>query len=1249
MKLYPSLSILLIFFSTVLVGQNNYQKAWQLLESTNYQEAEKLLLEASQDPKTQVDANASLILLSSINGKFDLAHKYFLNAFNNSNAPFSYLYALWFNDAALGEYGKKNKNQLALMQKILNDPNANGSIQTAIHYMHSHHYTRHNDFKNSKKEVAKLGGLKNWQYVGPFNNSMGSGFHKDQEPIYYAKNDKEFKSKDNAPIKWFSPPSPEPESWIHTGYYITESVATNYAQTFVEATEDLEAILAVGATGSLKVWVNDKLIISEAEERRTELDTYKAKCKLKKGFNRILVQLNFYEFSMPNFMVRIIDENYKDVPNLKTSNSYQPYIKDESTDKVESIPLFAEEYFKNRIAQEPNNFINHILLCKTYLRNHKIFEAKHIINEALAQAPNNILLRIALIECYVKDASNTELLTEAEWIKTTFPNSFFALAMLRSQLIMEENYSEALQVLNKQIKLYGETENTMDGQINLARYQNQQEQVLQLISEAYKKYPNEFTFVVYQYRIEKELNKDRKKAIKVLEKFSKDNFQHKASLQLVTDYMEIGQHEKALELLITLSENFPHDVPSLSEIMLFYYLGQEPDKALKYALQTLELAPYSYGLWTDLGQVYEQKGEHDKAIDAFKTSLVFNPNQYDIRQKLYEMENKEPIVKLLPQEDEYQQIAEEVTSAEDKMHDWYYIFKKRNYIIYPKGASEEHSSLAIKINNEHGIDYWKDVNIPYNEYTQRLVIESAEIIKSSGAKVHAERNESVLVFTNLEINDVIYVKYRLENYQSGKFAQYFWDKHSLNSFVPIKYNRYCLLVPKGFQFDQKILNTEVAPQKQEFKNFTQFIWEGKDLEAIESEPLMPYFSDIGINLHLSNVSNWGEIASWYNDLSLPQAKMSYELEALYQNLFDQGKDYSDEQKARIIYDYIVKNIQYSSISFRQSGYVPQKANKTYTTKLGDCKDVATLFVTLARKAGLKANLVLINTRDNGKKDVILPSLNFNHCIVKVELAGQARFLELTNTHNPFGSLPPSLWGSAILEIVNENYTDVKLNYLTPNTKTPDKIHRSKVVQVSETDLKIDVKSTRIGYSTASHRQTYSGLDYKKQLKGMKEAVGYGFKNPIELHKVTFDDLEQLSDSLNYSYQYTVKNEIINIGEMNTFKIPFSDLVITPDKFGDTSRQYPIDYWQFEVENEYTDELTIVLPEGKQFIEVPKNIETQYKQLKYQLTFQQIAPNKIKIVKRFVADRKLFEASEFKELKKFFEQVIKTENSYLAFK
>ncbi|BDS11885.1 DUF3857 domain-containing protein [Aureispira anguillae] len=1242
--------LVLVFLAPNLIFANDYQKAWEAISNKDLKTAKKLLETAQKDPQYAVDAGLTLVLLESFEGHTESVSTSFSQFYNKTDNPNPYLYALWFYEGFVGEYGKKSKEQLKLLKRIQKDDNCNGTIKAASFYSEGMHYLKSNDFKNAKKRYAGIGGLRAWQFVGPFENTLGSGFDKQHAPINKPEQTAQFTSKGNYPIKWFTPPHIAPESWIFIRQHMNEYDAIVYAQTFVESDSDQEAYICAGLNGSMKLWVNDQLVVRQEKEVVTEMDTYNNKIQLKKGVNRILVQIGFSGNSA-NFMVRITDKNYQPIPNLKESVVYKNYPKVGGDISAKAMSLFSEDYFEAKIKEDPKNPINYILLSKAYTRAAKENQARATIDKGLALYPDNVLLRSQLINTYLVLENRTGVLKEIDWIKQNLPNNYYPLSVEVSELLQDEKYNEAEAVLKKIIEVYGENEFTYLNAIKLAKAQGETERLLSLIKESYKTYPENSTFVALQYQVEKERGKNASKVIQILEKYCEKTYDYQMAAGLIEEYKNQGNAEAIMNLLTKLQEGFPYETSFMRELALFHYLIQRYDRAIKYMSDAIDQGPYRADVWNGMGIIYEQKGETEKALEAYEKSLVYNTNQYDLRHKVNKLKNKAELTQYLPIEDEYEAIKNTVVTEDKKGRDWYYIFYKEDIILFPKGACEEYHSMSAKIVSKQGIDDWKSIRLPYDSYRQSIVIEHAEVIKDGGQKLDAERNRNVLVFTDLEVGDVVYIKYKIQNYTYGRFAQDFWDKYTFNAFVHTDYSQYCLLVPKGLEFEYHMQNSDLKPKIEEKGDYIRYLWSAKDLAPLESETWMPTINDVGMNLHISTIKDWKAVADWYSAISNTQAKIDFDLEELLKEILPKGiTAYSELEKSKLIYNYIVKNINYSSIPFRQSAYVPQKPGKTFQTKLGDCKDVSTLFATLGRKAGLDINLVLVDTRDNGAQDLILPSLNFNHCIAKLNLPDGARYLELTNANLPFGAVPGSLLDAMILDIpqdMNNLSETPKLVALKDVIRTPNEIHRYKEVSVEGKDLKIVAKTTRVGTTTSYTRNTYLDLDKKRQRDNMTEAINSSFNNPVELEALSFEKLDELNDSLNYNYTYKVKNEVISIGDMQTFKIPFADLTISPEVFAKNERTHPIDY---HIERDLQDEeMTVIIGKDQTFVEIPKNVSLECKGLKFELSYEKVAENKLLVRKSFSTVRKQFGTEDYEALKTFFNKIITLEGQFLAFK
>jgi hypothetical protein len=358
------------------------------------------------------------------------------------------------------------------------------------------------------------------------------------------------------------------------------------------------------------------------------------------------------------------------------------------------------------------------------------------------------------------------------------------------------------------------------------------------------------------------------------------------------------------------------------------------------------------------------------------------------------------------------------------------------------------------------------------------------------------------------------------------------------------------------------------------------------------------------------------------------------------------------EKAKIIYEYIESNIRYSSVSFRQSAFVPQRASATLTTRLGDCKDLSNLFVTLAKMAGINAEMVLVDTRDNGQKDILLPSVEFNHCIAKAVLDNKNYYIELTDNYLPFTSLPNTLNGALALEIpaksLNEKTGLIKLR---PTNKIKDVIKRViNITPAADGDLNISVNTIKYGAFSSSVREVFGNLDNEKQKQEMEKNIAGSYKNNVHVGVIKFQNLKKLNDSVSFSYDYKVKNEIAEIGSMNTFKIIYPDIVASLDNFSSDKRDYPIEYWRYENADAYETTVTINAPAGMKFVELPKSETLSFKGLKYSLQYTLKTPDKLIIHRQFSDGREQqISPEDYAAFRAFFEKIVKAEQKFIAYK
>ncbi len=1242
--------LLLLSISIASHAQKKYDQVWAALNSNDHSKAQTYIQET--DGEKRADSYITQIYLKSYSGK-QMQITDFDNAFYDQvSNPYPYIYALWFNDALLGQYGKKRyTHQLKLIDKILADPNAHGTLVASSHYQKGHHYSFSSNFEQANKEFAQVGNLRNWQYVGPFENLSHSGFYKNYGPLEHPDGKAEFVSSTNAKVKWFSPTVEIQDGWNPVIFQFNKQTAVVYAQTFINSSKDQDVLCNAGTVGAIKVWINDAPILSEYTERTTEMDTYTAKCKLQKGVNRVLVQLSFTNVSYANFSVRITDENFRAIPGITGSNIYKPYAKAITATTVATpVEHFAESFFQDKIEREPSNLVNYLLLADVYMRNKKTLEARNLLETALQQEPNNNLLRRKLIEILEKENNRSVLLEEVAKLRKSDPTSLVALDTDIQNAMSNERLTEAREKLTQRQALYGDDFTTLGYELNFLMREKKINDFVAMAEQNSKKYEDSPPMARIMYAIHKEVRRDVAGAIKVYEDFLKTNFNDGINREYIKALQENGQADKSLERRKFIAEAFPYDPGLFSEMATYHSTAKEYSLAEENVMKALQRSPYNEYYWEQLGDIKRDQNKSSESIDAYNKSLLFDPNQYDVINKLRILKGRSESYQLVPAVN-----VDEVISldkpAEAIISDrgYYVILDEKSAIMHPGGAVEEYTTYIVRVTNENGINEFKESTIGYGR-GQNLLIEQSEVVKTSGAKIKGDRNDNSIVFTNLEAGDVIVFRYRIQNFHYGRFGRDFNDQHFFEKDVYIAKSKFTLLAPPAQKINYVFTNSTAKPVVSNVEDLKQYSWEVVKQAPLKEESYMPAWVDVVPVLHVSTIAQWNDIARWYADMINNSSEESYELTTVFEKIFpkDENSALSQFEKARRIYNFIQQNIRYSHVSFRQSAYLPQTATITLSSRLGDCKDLSNLFMTLCRMAKIESRMVLVDTRENGMRDMILPSLNFNHCIAKASLDGKEYYVELTDNYLPFTSLPNNLPNALILEIPKKGETQtVELKPLIAPTKTKDITKANINLRLDGSDLVVSVASSKYGNLTSGVRSSYLNTPYEKQFKLLEEACAPTYKNVI-MDTVSFSDLSILEDSLTMWYTFRLKDEIMEIGSLRTFKLPFIDVVATLNKFSANTRIYPLDYNDYENTDTYDTRITVEIPSGKKLVEKPADESFSFGKMMYSLSYKFTSDGKLEIVRQFTSDRKEIPAKDYMDFRSFVEKIVKAEQKMIAF-
>ncbi len=1217
--------------------------AWKAFDTNNFAGAEQKFKNAIDAAPNNSRAYMGLSLLYELQQRYAESWEMFRMAlrFEKNPAPF------WFSQWTTLKIDRNKRNPktgiIDSLEHYAKLGEASGILQPMAHEVLGDIYQRRGQFEKAREHYAQQNAIENWIICGPFENISAAGFNTVYLPEREFEPQRIYEGKNAVPVKWYVPPVIKPDKWLDFQAYFSDRQALFYANSFVYSPIKQSAIIRVGTSGSLKVFLNDAEVLRDSLEQNNDLDTYLAATELQQGWNRLLVKVGYSELDRCNFMARITDDKGSPLQNIKFSTEPQKYSK-ELQNKARFIENFSEAYFKRQIELFPEQYENYFLLADAYLRNDKAVEAELTMRKAQKLLPNCGLVYHYLLQAYSRGRKRDEAATTYEKMYSLSKDLTDGIQYKFNQYLDNEDFDRAEEELLRLEKLLPGSEDAYSMRIDFYSKKKLTEKVIQTASEAYSSFPTVWRFANLAATIDYQKTRKRDGAIEIYRKFLAENYDEGVMSNLAATYLDdskVKEWEQTYRKMLQTSPASPGYYYQISKV---YGQLQKYDSSANNAQKALSFCPSCSVYWSKLGEAYRSGKRIEQAKDAYKNALVYNATDYDSRQVLRELEGKpsvftlfkqnniDSLVKNAPAADAYPESAASL------------VLESSNRVVYERGASETSQETLIRVFNDRGIDLFKEYSIPYNSYAQTMIIEKAVTIKPDGTEIRADISRNQCVFKSLAKNDFIYLKWRIRNFNSGKLGQHFWDSYYFNRFMPTLNTRYSLLIPQDMNFTYKGQNDAPEPEVRNADGTNKmYEWTSKNEAALGYEADMPNLDEVGKILRISSIPNWKYLVDWYKEVALTKTQSSYEIKEKVDELFSSKVNATTEDKIRTIYDYITENIRYSMVSFRQSALVPQKARDVLVNRIGDCKDVSTLGIAMLNEVGVKANFVLVNSGNEERIGDIPPSIAFNHCIVQAETKSGPIYLDFTANNFPAATVPGADRDAFSL-VINDNSANPIT--LPKNQIAPPAISvRAKMTLFDDNRALIENSTTTVGNPTALLRVRYRGKPQKDRDKILQSLLSSEFPN-VRLINFVIGPLDDLAPSVTFSYVCEAPNYLTDAGDYKLVKIPWQNPLRADDALSYEKRSYPIK--NISSVDTVSEEIEIILPNGYTPVDLPAPSRISSGAGDYSLEFS-LKGNTLKAKRRYVYMSSYVSVDEYERYKKFYNRIVKDDSRQILLK
>jgi transglutaminase-like putative cysteine protease len=455
---------------------------------------------------------------------------------------------------------------------------------------------------------------------------------------------------------------------------------------------------------------------------------------------------------------------------------------------------------------------------------------------------------------------------------------------------------------------------------------------------------------------------------------------------------------------------------------------------------------------------------------------------------------------------------------------------------------------------------------------------------------------------------------------------------------------------------EAIQPAEVAPN--------HFRWEIKDIPPIDltDTPLAPSWSALAGRMSVHFAANpipegdalWASIGNWYQGLASPRTETATDIAVFSRSLGGDSTDFM----ARIakVADYMQEKIRYVGIEIGVGNLQPHSAEDVFKNQYGDCKDKATLLISMLDSLGIRATWVLVDTH-RGFIDPGTPSIFGNHAIAAIEIpkgydnprleavvtarTGKRYLIfDPTNEYVPIGQLPVYLQGGYGVLVAGLDSQVIELPVLKPDLDVTD---RSAKFDLSEDGtLKGDVTVTHSGPSSWNLRYRLTMSSDKERRENLEQSLRSDFST-FTLNSEDFKNVRNLDQQLVTQYDVTAPSYAKTAGSLLLVRprIVGSD----SEALNDKPRVYPIN---FESLGTWRDSFDVKIPDGYTVDEVPDPVSVDVGFATYHSEVK-AAGDTLHYSREYVLKKLALAPDQYGELKNLEDKITTDENSTAVLK
>lgn len=1013
----------------------------------------------------------------------------------------------------------EDPNQVeAALAAIASDPAVKPPLRVYASVLEAYGRRRRGDITGAQTRIAALGFVDRWMVLGPFDNENRPGLSEEvvperelAEPVVL---DRSYEGKERG-VRWRVAPDVHPWGWLDLGAMMNpHRHVCALASTFVRSERPRWLTLWVGGTGAFKVYWDTDVVLEDATYRQLDADRFAVPVFLAEGTHRITVKACGRD-TPPTLALRVAEADGS--PAEVTIEATQEASTAAARRAKKGNPATAggkptvrgpvqafEALLRDDDAASMELFARYLMV--TGGDGHAEHRARDLASRAAELQPT---VQRLLLAGELAENRNTRRpwIDQAVAAASTDDEKIRAWRAQANLVRSGINWREAIPIYDRILQLAPNDIPAMLGKTDLYVEAGLSRTALEKVEQLAAAHPRSVAVLRALAGQLRALGRDTD-AVEVEARYAMLRFDDtgyiKDKLDVAVARRDRAEAERWAERLLALepASSWAHGIVAEAR-----RAGGDTPAAIATYQAMLAIAPNDVTTLQALANLFGQLDRRDEQLATLKRILRLRPQAKGVRAYVEHMEpdsrqsdeayawKPEQFLakRVIPDGKEEQRTLRELTVT----------------TVFDNGLASRFHQVVFQPLNDEAAAQARQFAFSYHADRQVVQLRAAKVHRRDGRVDEAiETGEAPIAdpsinmytlqrsfyvqFPRVEAGDVVELSYRIDdvslrNDRSDYFGEvtYLQGRHIVDSV------EYVLIAPK----DKKLFIHATLPSLKREETVEDqrkiYRFSATNVQAINGEPGMPPASEVVAKIHVSTFEDWNAVARWYWGLAHPNFDVDDEVRKLAHDLTKGLTEPRD--KVAAIYHYASSGTRYVALEFGIEGIRPRRAALTLARGWGDCKDKATLIISLLRELGIKAEIVLVRTGMRGRFDPSVASLEpFDHAIAYVPSLDL--FLDGTAESTGTGELP-ALDRNALALVVNGESGGrlVRLPDAAPSESVETRSFRLKLA--ADGTIAFDAKFTNQGAMAPSWRQRFHSASTQRDRAAADVSALLG---PVEL-------------------------------------------------------------------------------------------------------------------------------------------------------